>query len=98
MLRADVLTGLFTELESAVPALRSLGRSVQRQGVGSVQTYARLLVRRPRGIRAVRGVGLVSIGKLVHRAGAAGRHGVGRHRGARAWSAGASRCARPSQT
>ncbi len=45
MLRADVLMGLFAELEPAprAQALRALGRSVQRHGAGSVQAYARLL-------------------------------------------------------
>ncbi|MDE2150976.1 MAG: 4-vinyl reductase [Betaproteobacteria bacterium] len=45
MLRADVLMGLFAELEPAAraPALRALGRSVRRHGAGSVQAYARLL-------------------------------------------------------
>jgi predicted hydrocarbon binding protein len=45
MLRADVLMGLFAELEPAprAQALRALGRSVRRHGAGSVQAYARLL-------------------------------------------------------
>ena len=51
MLRADVLMGLFAELEPAARAraLRALGRSVRRHGAGSVQAYARLLAGRPEG-------------------------------------------------
>jgi predicted hydrocarbon binding protein len=51
MLRADVLMGLFAELEPAArtQALRALDRSVQRHGAGSVQAYARLRAGGPEG-------------------------------------------------